>query len=397
MQLDPRQQRALVNAIVAAATTAIVGLMVVSLLPDGEHASSTSPSPRAESPGPVASCEPSWDRVPSPTPVDGGAILTDVAVVAPDVAFAVGGSGDPVEPRATLAIIWNGAEWELVASPNAGSATNRLDAVDALSPDAAWAVGRAWSGAADVPIALQWDGGSWALLPSPSDVPEGAFLGVEAITTDEVWAVGYTGDPELGTERALAVRWNGFAWTSYPLRDAVGSGRSALVAVAGTSGSDLWAVGYQRARPMILHYDGSAWTRSPSDVRGEALAVVALAPDEAWVVGRRIQRWDGTAWSEVAAPPGRDLMFHAVAAVGPSDVWAVGARPNVDGVLKPLVARWDGSAWRRVPGRGVVGAVVLTGVSALPDGTLLGVGYRDGPEGRTSFAFRGTTCVAPAQ
>ncbi|GIV00725.1 MAG: hypothetical protein KatS3mg014_2340 [Actinomycetota bacterium] len=394
MQLDQRHQRALVNAVVAAATTAILGLIVVSLLPSGEGATGARPSPTAAGPSPLGSCEPSWDRVPSPTPEDGGALLADVAVVAPDLAWAVGGSGDPVEPRTTLAIVWNGAEWDLVITPNAGSLGNRFDAVDALSPDAAWAVGRASSGTGAIPIAAQWDGGSWTLLPSSPDVPEGAFLGVEAITTDEVWAVGYAGDPELGTERAVALRWNGFEWTSSPLRDAIGGGRSALVAIAGTSGSDLWAVGYHRARPMILHFDGSTWTPSSSDVRGSVLGVVALAPDDAWIVGERIQRFDGTAWTEVAAPRRPGVTLRAVAAVSPTDVWAVGSRPNPDGVLKPLVLRWDGSAWSRVPGRGVVGAVALTGVGALPDGTVLGVGYRDGPEGRTTFALRGTTCVA---
>ena len=47
----------------------------------------------------------------------------------------------------------------------------------------------------------------------------------------------------------------------------------------------------------------------------------------------------------------------------------------------------------RFAGRGVAGSISLTAVSAVPDGTVLAVGYRDGPRGRTTFAIRGTTCM----
>jgi hypothetical protein len=391
VRLDETHQRALVNAVVAAAVTAIVGLIVVSALPEGEHRAAVS-TPRPESSGPPIACDPSWERVPSPTPEDGGALLSGVVAVAPDVAWAVGGSGDPVAPTSTLALLWNGAEWDLVDTPNAGSLQNRFDAVDALAPDAAWAVGRASSGAGDVPIVAQWDGGTWTLLPSPPDLPQGALLGVAAISTDDVWAVGYAGDPALGSERAVAVHWNGLEWSSAPLRPAIGGGRSELVAISALTGTDVWAVGYQRARPVIVHFDGTAWSRSPTEVRGQVLAVTAVEPDDVWAVGARIQRFDGTSWQEVGSlRPGE--LLRSVAAVSPTDVWAVGTRPTGEGTVKPLVLRFDGSAFRRVPGHGVGGSVTLTGVSALPDGTLLGVGYRDGPENRTTFALRGTTCV----
>ena len=391
MRLDRRHERALVNAVVAAAVTAIVGLMAVSGLPSGKGRPATS-APPAQSPSPPIACEPRWERVPSPTPEDGGALLTAVVAVSPELAWAVGGSGDPVAPSSTLAIAWNGAEWDLVATPNAGSLANRFDAVDALSPDAAWAVGRASSGAGDVPIVAQWDGAGWTLLPSPPDVPEGALLGVAAISTDDLWTVGHAGDPALGTERALTAHWNGFEWTSSPLRGAIGGGRSQLVAVSALSGTDVWAVGYQRARPVIAHFDGVAWSRSPTDVRGDVLAVAALEPDDVWAVGERIQHFDGSGWTEVGSlRPGEVL--RSVAAVSPTDVWAVGTRSTGEGRLKPLVLRFDGSTWSPVRGRGVAGSVTLTGVTALPDGTLLGVGYRDDAEGRSSFALRGTTCV----
>src|SRR3990170_1334320 len=391
MALSTRQQRALTNAAVAAGITALLGLIVVAVMPTERDVVVTA-SPTT-SPSPPVVCEPSWAPVESPDPEDGGSLLLGVVAVAPDDAWAVGGAGDPVAPTSTLTIRWNGAEWDLVPSPNVGSVANRFDAVDALSPDAAWAVGRSSNGVGDVPIAAQWDGGAWTLLPLPADVTEGALTGVAAISTDDVWAVGHIGDAELGEELALALHWNGFEWEAAPVQPALGGGRTGLVAITGAVSSDLWAVGYQHNRPAILRYDGHVWARSSSEVAGDALAVVAIAPDDAWIVGEHVQHWDGSAWTELGTVRAGG-MLRGVGVVGPADVWAVGDRTTSEASLpKPLVQRWDGTRWEALRGEGIPGSVSLTAVSALPDGTLLAVGYRDGQNGRSTFVIRGTTCV----
>src|SRR5512134_966354 len=152
-------------------------------------------------------------------------------------------------------------------------------------------------------------------------------MGVAAIQTDDVWAVGYEGDVEAGTERAVALRWNGAEWRLAPVLPTLGGGRTALLAVAATSRTDAWAVGYRRNEPVILRFDGRAWALSMSEVPGQALGVAALAPDDAWVVGERVQRWDGKAWTQAGTVRAKEIL-RGVAAVGPSDVWAVGDRPT---------------------------------------------------------------------
>ena len=391
MALSEKQQRALTNAVLAAGLTAVIGLVVVALAPT-EDGVVASPTP-STSPSPIVACDPSWAPVDSPDPEDGGSLLLGVVAVAPDDAWAVGGAGDPENPTSTLAIRWNGAEWDVVLTPDTGSVANRFDAVDALSPDAAWAVGRASNGLGDEPIVARFDGAAWATMTLPPEVSEGALLGVAAISTDDVWAVGYGGDAAAREERAIALHWNGLAWEPAPVQPALGGGRSGLVAIASTASNDLWAVGYQHNRPAILRYDGHAWARISSDVPGRVTSVTALALDDAWVVGERIQHWDGTSWTELGTVRAHGIL-RGVGAVGPDDVWAVGDRPTGDDALpKPLVQRWDGERWQLLGGDGVPGAVSLTAVSALPDGTLLAVGYRDGKNGRSTFAVRGTTCL----
>lgn len=388
--MNTRQRRALTNAAIAGGITMLLGSALVSALSGGEPVIIASPSP---SPSPSVVCAPSWDPVLSPDPEDGGSLLLGVAAVSADDAWAVGGAGDPVAPTSTLTVRWNGAEWDVVSSPNAGSVANRFDAVDALSPDAAWAVGRSSNGVGDLPTAAQWDGVSWTLLPLPADLAEGALTGVAAFATDDVWVVGYTGDAAAGLERAVALHWNGLEWEEAPVKPAIGGGRAGLVAVSGIAPDDVWAVGYHRNQPLILRYDGRAWARSGNELREPLAGIAGVAPDDAWAVGAAIERWDGSAWTPLGTVRGEGDL-RGVAAVGPQDVWAVGTRVSLDeGILKPLVQRWDGQRWALARGR-APGSITLTAVTAVPDGTVLAVGYRDVRGTRSTFVLRATGCPA---
>lgn len=391
--MNVRERRALTNAAIATGVTMLFGFAIASVVGGGgEPASPTS----APSNGARVTCAPSWEAIPSPDPQDGGSLLLGVSAIAANDAWAVGGSGDPVDPTHTLALRWNGAEWDLVETPNLGTVANRFNAVDELSPDAAYAVGQTSNGVSDAPLAAVFEAGTWALLPLPSDLSEGTLTGVAAIATDDVWVVGSTGDPVVGSERALALRWDGTAWERGSVSPAIGGGRSALVAVTALGPDDVWAVGYHHNTPAVLHYDGRAWSRSSADVQGDLLAVTAVAPDDAWAVGSTIARFDGKAWS----PSGlvrREGALGGIGAVSPTDVWAAGVRSAGEpDEPKALVQRWDGSRWSLVGGGGVPGSETLTAITTVPDGTVLAVGYRDAKGGRSTLVIRGTTCLGGA-
>src|SRR5581483_8471295 len=72
----------------------------------------------------------------------------------------------------------------------------------------------------------------------PSVTGGGSLFGVAAIRPDDVWAVGSTGDATAGLEHALALHWDGLAWTAAALH--VGQGRSLLADVSAVSSSDVW-------------------------------------------------------------------------------------------------------------------------------------------------------------
>jgi hypothetical protein len=308
-------------------------------------------------------------------------------------AWAVGGIGEPDAPTAVAIQRWDGTRWSAFGAPSPGALVNELRAVDASEPNDVWAVGRTSSGFGEQPLILHYDGTEWIQQQLPPEL-DGVLNGVAVVSPTDVWAVGYVGDPAVSLERALVLHWDGTAWADVEIAPAIGRGKAALVDIDGVSPTDLWAVGYHRNQPAILRFDGEAWSRSPTEVRGTLEAVEAFATSEVWAVGTPIQRFDGETWS--AAPVTREgAALEDVAAIGGLDVWAVGSRPSKEeGTTHAVVVRYGGSRWAPVDGPSVAGSDTLTAVDALPDGTLLAVGWKDVDLERETLVIRGASCPA---
>jgi hypothetical protein len=397
VSLDPLRRRALINGGIATAVTLVVGFGIlagVQALDDGSAPAPVSPSPTATTPPPPV-CTPVWEIVQSANPGDLSNWLSGVTVLSSSEAWAVGGSGDPAATVEVLIERWDGIAWSAEEGPSPGSQRNELRAVDAVDPNDVWAVGRMASGFGDRPLVVHYDGTEWLDVPLPDEVT-GVLNGVAAVAADDVWAIGYTGDPALSLEHALILHWDGQLWAVVEGGRAVGSGRSALQGVQALAPDDVWGVGYLHNQPLIIHFDGEDWSRSETEVGGVTNAIEPLTLTDAWAVGAPIQRFDGTTWAEVAGVRnGGELT--AVAAIGPSDLWAVGLQGlKTEGLSRALVLRFDGRRWTAVEGATIPGSDALTGADALADGTVLAVGYRDVEAGRRTLAISGTTCPPPS-
>lgn len=99
---------------------------------------------------------------------------------------------------------------------------------------------------------------------------------------------------------------SGFCWLS-PLPTG-----SALVDIAGTSRNDIWALA---GVSEIMHWDGRAWSGSPSGVTVSLRAVSAASLTAAYAVGAAgtIVRWTGVRWVTEKSSVAETL----------NDVWAV--------------------------------------------------------------------------
>ena len=235
-------------------------------------------------------------------------------------------------------------------SPAASSpASNVLTGVAATSASNAWAVGRCSGGDPDKTFILHWDGSTWERQPSPNvGWKINTLDGVAAASPSDAWAVGQYAPEGVSAYRPLIVHWDGTRWTRQPTPND-GQPFYSLRGVAAISSSDAWAVGPGPSGAVILHWDGTAWTQLAVPELGPGIypslyGVAATSSSDAWAVGSYgwltgeplqgvIFHWDGAAWTSQPIPHvGTGGNFlSAVTATSPSNAWAVGWRWHEDG------------------------------------------------------------------
>jgi hypothetical protein len=237
---------------------------------------------------------------------------------------------------------------------------------------------------------------AWNIVPSPSS---GYLNGVAAVTSTNVWAVGYY--PTVSGTNTLIEHWNGTKWNVISSPNVAGSSSDILKGVAVVSASDVWAVGdysYSGSNPQTLieHWDGTSWhiVTSPNPGPSEDIlnGVAVVSANEIWAVGSYIvsgygplqlliEHWDGTSWSAVSSPQpssgaGNNTLF-AVAALSATNVWAVGQYVDSSNVMQSVIEHYDGTSWSIVPtpNPGASGGEdSLTGIVAISASNIWAVG-----------------------
>ncbi len=268
-----------------------------------------------------------WNTVPAQMPLDYYSFFTGVIALTSRNVWAAGYSVDDNGiVFSNLIEHWDGTSWQIVPSPNVEFSDNELFSISAVSPGDIWAVGYTDTIAGEPhysPLALHWDGTAWRIA-SISRRPGAKLVAVKAFASDDVWAVG-NDQVKVGLtihSKTYIMHWDGTTWNVVPSPNNPVT-VNALFGVSGSASNDVWAVGYtgasyDEAGALALHWDGAAWTIVPTAVTsgGDPLfGVTALTSSNVWAVGRiagapLTERWDGTAWSVVptpAAEPGAGL------------------------------------------------------------------------------------------
>jgi hypothetical protein len=297
-----------------------------------------------------------WRLSPVVNPAPGPNVLTAVAGSSSTDVWAVGYRFDAFNNGRTLVEHWNGTGWAIVPSPNVGG-SGFLFAVSVLGPDDAFAVGTFDSSPNGFPTTLveHWDGFTWTIQPSPNTLSFiNQFQGVVALSTSDVWAVGFGADTESSFQEALVAHYDGTTWTRVATP---GASYKELMAVTATSSHDVWAVGTQlpnpfgRADGLVEHWDGTAWSVVASPPVDATLTGVATASHtDAWAVGWSVvgtgptrrsvaEHWDGSSWTSVPAPFGlTDNALFGAGETRAGKVWAVGTRADSTGLDLSLIA-----------------------------------------------------------
>jgi hypothetical protein len=120
-----------------------------------------------------------------------------------------------------------------------------------------------------------------------------------------------------------------------------------------------WAVGIENRNnlsiPIADRFVNGRWQAVAvprSGTKQRFFGVAAVSPSDAWAVGDDLatngpfaEHWNGSAWSIVPTPAQLGSLT-AVEALSSNDVWAVGEDFTTGG---PLFEHWNGSAWRVFP------------------------------------------------
>ncbi len=237
---------------------------------------------------------------PTPTPVPTPAAITanlhSISIFEPDEGWAVGAGG--------TMLFWDGGDrWQPQRFPRTDHALTSVDLVPvnqgpAQAADQGWAVGDG----VIIPVAG----------PTTSDplAVTGRLNSVQTLTADDAWAVGgNAGAP-------LIMHYTGGAWT----RVALPFTGYTLTSIDMITPAEGWAVGDGPA----LHYQAGQWSVVPLPAVGQLNGVAFGGSGEGWAVGNsgallhyRADRW------EVAPSPG-PMNLQGVSMRGSSEGWAVG-------------------------------------------------------------------------
>lgn len=186
--------------------------------------------------------------------------------------------------------------------------------------------------------------------PALTSMPKNSsLLGVAAVSATDAWAVGLV----IAGRRTLPLimHWNGTHWTRSSIATGVRS--QFLRGVAAGSARDAWAVGAGAKGPhaYILHWNGATWAPVPTprtSAPAELSAVTVVSEADAWAVGQAngalILHWNGTKWRIVPNPwRGGDIALYGVSARSADDAWAVGKTGS-----SALILHWNGISWARL-------------------------------------------------
>lgn len=148
-----------------------------------------------------------WSIVPSPNVSTYVNSLSGISAVSTNDIWAVGDEyPNPNAYPLTIIEHWNGSSWSMVAAPTTPYNSDGLQSVTAISTNNVWAFGGYESALFTTHLLIEhWNGQQWSIVPSPDAGSSPALSSSVRIPgTTSVWAVGYEAN-SAGTNRTLSV------------------------------------------------------------------------------------------------------------------------------------------------------------------------------------------------
>jgi hypothetical protein len=297
------------------------------------------------------------------TPVIAGVVVAALGLVVGPAPF--GGTATLTSPPTVSASQWTNAH-----APSA-SGSNLLNDVSCTTASFCVAVGQQNSGAGGGSLVEQWNGSSWAVVPSVN-VPatsDDNLVSVSCVGPSFCMAVGSSG---LG---AVAETWNGTAWTlATPVIPSNVTGGAALwsVSCVSTTVCETLGTGFNVSTPEVFgnQWNGTAWSLVPAATPSasgtppliEATGMDCVTTTSCIAVGTTnvgsatatpfSEQWNGSSWSlvTVAMPTGGGVTGSFLASVSCAGASFCESAGQVNGTHNQnLIENWNGSTWAIVP------------------------------------------------
>jgi hypothetical protein len=181
-------------------------------------------------------------------------------------------------------------------------------------------------------VLMRWDGNRWSEMQR-----------VPGATATATWA----SSPQDGWGALQTPAGTGFVHLSggAPISVAAPPGTEAITSIWGATANDVWAA----AGTNILHFDGHQWSTS-YPASGTVVAVHGTSGTDVWAVGAMVLHFDGAHWTNVSTPAPPGATFSSVWAASAGNVFV--ASPNsgwmrmVNGTWQPMNnPPWSRSVW----------------------------------------------------
>lgn len=200
-------------------------------------------------------------------------------------------------------------------------------------------------------LTAQASSAGWQQVYRSTAVTGNELQSVAAVSPGDAWAAGSWGDG------ALVMHWNGSKWSRVTVP---GQSGFSLTEVRASSAANVWLFGADNngENGTILRWNGSSWQDVPLPAGVIPNAAAVLSVSDVWISGPEtctgsgsnepcqtaLYHWNGSAWD---APDYVPTQVNAMSGSGARNVWLVGeSRVSTVTENYTLAAyRWNGSAW----------------------------------------------------
>jgi sugar lactone lactonase YvrE len=289
--------------------------------------------------------------------------LNDVSCLSTSNCRAVGYYRNSAGTIVPLAERWDGTTWQVQAAPvPAGALESQLESISCDSASSCFAVGfYKTASEAFSTLTERWNGTEWAIVSSPNagGVPKSYLYGVSCPSASNCWAVGrstYKAQEEFEGKKPIALleRWDGSEWSI----SAISEPPTQLKEISCPTTSFCLAVTSQEGL-ALQRWNGSAWAPQTVASPGSTATlkdVSCVAETACTLVGKAgtaplAERWNGSQWvvqttpNPVTVSEAFQGTLEGVSCPTASACTAVGSYLNRYFEFLPMVESWDGTEW----------------------------------------------------